>query len=217
MKLKRNLYKKFLKRPIDFVLSLISIILLSPILIMVALLVRIKLGSPILFKQKRPGLDEKIFTMYKFRTMTDDRDEKGELLADKVRLTKLGKTLRKTSLDELPELFNILKGDMSFVGPRPLSVKYLPYYTTVEKQRHLVSPGLTGLAQVNGRNKATWEQRFALDREYVNKLSLVLDLKIILNTILVVFRRSDIVTRGTGTIEDFHKYRISQKNKSENL
>ena len=159
---KETVYKRFIKRPMDFILSLIAIIVLSPVLIIVAIFVRLKLGNPVLFKQKRPGLNEKIFTIYKFRTMTDDRDESGELLPDAVRLTKFGKLLRSTSLDELPELFNILKGDMSIVGPRPLVVQYLPYYTEEEKIRHSVRPGLSGLAQINGRNNTTWEQRFIM-------------------------------------------------------
>ena len=159
------MYRRYIKRILDFVLSLLAIIVLSPILLIVALLVRIKLGSPVIFKQKRPGLNEKIFTLYKFRTMTDEKDEEGNFLPDDIRLTKFGKTLRSTSLDELLELFNILKGDMSIVGPRPLRVQYLPYYSSEEKHRHDVRPGLTGLAQVNGRNGLQWEER--LDRKSV--------------------------------------------------
>lgn len=194
------MYKHFFKRLFDFILSLTAIIVLSPIYIIVAVLVRIKLGSPILFTQDRPGKDEKIFKMYKFRTMTSDTDEQGNLLPDEVRLTKFGKALRSTSLDELPELFNILKGDMSIVGPRPLLISYLPYYNEVEKHRHDVRPGLTGLAQVSGRNYIAWDDRFAKDVEYVEKQSLFLDIKIILNTVKIVFKKSDIAT-DTRTVE----------------
>ena len=194
------MYKHFFKRLFDSILSLTAIIVLSPIYIIVAVLVRIKLGSPVLFTQDRPGKDEKIFKMYKFRTMTSDTDEQGNLLPDEVRLTKFGKALRSTSLDELPELFNILKGDMSIVGPRPLLISYLPYYNEVEKHRHDVRPGLTGLAQVSGRNYIAWDDRFAKDVEYVEKQSLFLDIKIILNTVKIVFKKSDIAT-DTRTVE----------------
>lgn len=213
----KKFYNVFVKRLIDFLISLLLIIVLSPVLLIVAILARINLGRPILFKPKRPGLNEKIFTMYKFRTMTNEKDETGELLPDNMRLTRFGKFLRKTSLDELPELFNILKGEMSFVGPRPLSVKYLPYYNEFERKRHNVRPGLTGLAQVNGRNEATWEQRFALDIDYINQMSFFNDLKIIIRTFLVVLKRQGVVTRGTGKVEDFHEYRIKQTKKSDTL
>lgn len=163
------MYAKYFKRMLDFILSLIALIILSPILLIVAILVRIKLGTPIIFKQQRPGKNEKIFTLYKFRTMTDKKDENGNLLPDSERLTKFGKLLRSTSLDELPELINILKGDMAIVGPRPLLVEYLPYYTEEEKHRHDVRPGLTGLAQVNGRNSISWEEKFKYDVQYVKK------------------------------------------------
>lgn len=206
----RGIYRNIIKRLLDIIFSVLFIILLSPVLIIIALLVRINLGSPILFKQKRPGMNEKVFTLYKFRTMTDERDQNGELLPDRVRLTKFGKKLRSSSLDELPELLNILKGDMSFVGPRPLSVKYLPYYNENERNRHKVRPGLTGLAQVNGRNRVTWEERFSLDLDYVNKVSFFLDIKILLKTIQVVIKRSDIVVRGNDTLENFHEYRMKQ-------
>lgn len=212
---KGGIYRRFVKRPMDILLSLITIIILSPIFLIVALLVRNNLGSPIIFKQNRPGLNGEIFTMYKFRSMTNEKVSNGELLPDSIRLTKFGKILRSFSLDELPELFNILKGDMSFVGPRPLSVKYLPYYNEFEKQRHDVRPGLTGLAQINGRNKATWEQRFALDIEYVSSLSFINDIKIVFKTFLVVFKRSDVVVRGAGTVENFHQYRMKQQRESE--
>lgn len=214
---KLSLYRKYFKRTLDIIFSLLFIIILSPLLLLITCLVRLKLGSPILFKQQRPGMNETIFTIYKFRTMTNERDSNGELLPDEIRLTKFGKFLRSTSLDELPELFNILKGDMSFVGPRPLSINYLPYYNEIEKQRHSVRPGLTGLAQVNGRNKANWTKRFKYDIEYVKKVSLIIDLSIILKTIYVVFKKENIVVRGTGNVEDFHKYRRSQKKSSDNL
>lgn len=195
---KPQFYKRYIKRPMDIVLSLVAILVLSPVILTVAILVRIKLGSPVLFKQKRPGLNGKIFTIYKFRTMTDKRDENGELLPDDVRLTDFGKFLRSTSLDELPELFNILKGDMSIVGPRPLLVEYLPYYTETEKQRHSVSPGLTGLAQVNGRNNLDWNERLAYDIQYVNSISFINDLSIIINTVKKVITRSDIYVCTTA-------------------
>lgn len=212
---KGSIYKKYVKRPLDILISLLALILLSPLLLCIALLVKVKLGNPIIFKQKRPGLNERIFTLYKFRTMTDEKDESGELLPDKERLTKFGKFLRSTSLDELPELINILKGDMSFVGPRPLSVKYLPYYYDNERKRHCVRPGLTGLAQINGRNKASWEERFSLDEEYVDNLTFMMDVKILLKTVLVVFKRSDVVVRGTGNVGNFHEYRMQQIKESE--
>ena len=189
---KEGIYRNILKRPMDFILSLIAIIVLSPVFIIVGVLVRFKLGSPVLFKQQRPGMNEKIFTMYKFRTMTGEKDENGELLPDSVRLTKFGRILRSTSLDELPELFNILKGDMSIVGPRPLLIRYLPYYTIDERKRHEVRPGLTGLSQVNGRNLLDWDKRLSLDVEYVKEMTIMLDLRIILRTILKVVKRQDI-------------------------
>lgn len=202
-----GIYRKFLKRPMDFILSLMAIIVLSPIFIIVAILVRVKLGSPVVFKQKRPGLNEEIFTMYKFRTMTDMKDENGELLPDSVRLTRFGRLLRSTSLDELPELFNIIKGDMSIVGPRPLAIQYLPYYTEIERKRHSVRPGLSGLAQINGRNTATWEERFDFDIKYVNNISFMKDIKIIFKTIIKAVKRSDIGERGVDAPMDFHVYR----------
>ena len=185
------MYKHFFKRLIDFILSLIALIILSPILLILAILVRIKLGSPIIFKQKRPGLNEKIFILYKFRTMTDAKDEHGNLLPDEIRLTKFGKLLRSTSLDELPELFNILKGDMAIVGPRPLLVRYLPLYNDHQKHRHDVRPGFTGWAQCNGRNAISWEEK------------LFLDLKIILKTVKVVLFREGISSKTSVTMEEF--------------
>jgi undecaprenyl phosphate N,N'-diacetylbacillosamine 1-phosphate transferase len=197
------MYRNFLKRLLDFVLSLIASIILSPVMLVVAVLVRIKLGSPVLFQQQRPGKDEKIFNMYKFRTMTDERDENGELLPDEVRLTKFGKTLRSTSLDELPELFNIVKGDMSIVGPRPLLVRYLPLYNERQKHRHDVRPGFTGLAQVNGRNSISWEEKFEWDVKYVEHVTFLQDCRIILKTIAVVLKRDGISSATSATMEEF--------------
>lgn len=200
---KGDIYRRFVKRPMDFILSLIAIIVLSPVLLIVALLVRTKLGSPVLFKQKRPGLNEEIFMMYKFRTMTDERDDKGQLLPDSIRLTKFGRLLRSTSLDELPELFNILRGDMSIIGPRPLLVQYLPLYNIHQKRRHEVRPGLSGLAQVSGRNAISWEDKFNLDVEYVDNVSFIEDWKIIFLTIKKVFVREGINSETAATIEPF--------------
>ena len=197
------MYAKYIKRWLDFILSLLAIIILSPILLIVALLVRIKLGSPVIFKQKRPGLHEKIFTLYKFRTMTDEKDKDGNLLPDDQRLTKFGKLLRSTSLDELPELFNILRGDMSIVGPRPLLVKYLPLYNEHQKHRHDVRPGFTGWAQCNGRNAISWEEKFDLDIYYVKHVSFRLDLSIIFKTIKIVFLREGISSDTSATMEEF--------------
>ena len=188
-----GIYEKFIKRPLDFILALLALVILSPVLIVTALLVRIKLGSPVLFKQDRPGKDGQIFHLRKFRSMTDDRDEDGKLLPDDVRLTKFGRLLRSTSLDELPELLNILTGDMAVIGPRPLLVEYLPYYTEEEKHRHDVRPGLTGWAQINGRNAIhSWEERFRYDLEYVHHISFLFDLRIFFLTIGKVLKRSDI-------------------------
>ncbi len=199
---KDGIYKRYIKRPMDFTISLLAIIILSPVLLIVAILVRVKLGSPIIFKQKRPGLNEKIFTIYKFRTMADERDKFGELLPDSVRLTKFGKLLRSTSLDELPELFNILKGDMSMVGPRPLLVEYLPYYTEAEKLRHSIRPGLSGLAQINGRNNLGWDSRLGIDVEYVNNITFLLDMNIILKTVTKAFKQEDITVIDQEFLKD---------------
>lgn len=195
------MYKKWVKRCLDFLLSLCAIILLSPLLLVLTILVRLKLGSPVIFHQERPGKDEKIFTLCKFRTMTDERDEKGELLPDAVRLTKFGRFLRGTSLDELPELFNILKGDMSIIGPRPLLVSYLPYYSKREKLRHSVRPGLTGLAQVSGRNFIDWDRRMDKDIEYVEHLSFAMDMKVIWLTVKTVLGHTDEVAEDTNAVE----------------
>lgn len=198
------MYKKYIKRPMDLILSLIALVVLSPIMAITAIMVRIKLGSPVIFKQKRPGLNEKIFTMYKFRTMTDEKNENGELLPDEIRLTKFGKLLRSTSLDELPELFNIIKGDMSIVGPRPLLVQYLPLYNEHQRRRHEVRPGLSGLAQINGRNTVTWEEKFNLDVGYVDSLSFILDWKIIFLTIWKAFvKKEGINSETNATMEGF--------------
>ena len=189
------MYEKYIKRVLDLIFSFILLFFLWPALLILWILVRVKLGGPAIFKQERVGKNEKIFTLYKFRSMTSEKDEKGELLPDEKRLTKFGKLLRATSLDELPELFNILKGDMSFVGPRPLLVRYLPYYNEEQRHRHDVRGGLTGLAQVKGRNLLSWEERFQLDVEYVKKESFFMDLKIIFMTIAVVFDRKGVNTK----------------------
>ncbi|MDT4375359.1 sugar transferase [Blautia coccoides] len=203
------MYKNGLKRVFDFCCALLALIVLSPILCITALLVRTKLGSPILFTQDRPGKDEKIFKLMKFRSMTDARDEEGNLLPDDDRLPKFGRVLRSTSLDELPELFNILKGDMAVVGPRPLLIQYLPYYTQEERHRHDVRPGLTGLAQINGRNTITWKEKFAYDIEYVNNITFVNDLKIIIKTVGKVFKRSDIAVGKEFKITRFLEERAN--------
>ncbi|SER69740.1 Sugar transferase involved in LPS biosynthesis (colanic, teichoic acid) [Gracilibacillus ureilyticus] len=200
---KGGIYRRFVKRPMDFILSLVAIIILSPVFLTVAILVRLKLGSPVLFKQNRPGMNEEIFMMYKFRTMTDEKDENGNFLPDSVRLTKFGQLLRSTSLDELPELFNILKGDMSIIGPRPLLVQYLPLYSDHQKRRHEVRPGLSGLAQINGRNAINWEDKFNLDVKYVENVSFIGDWKIIFLTIKKVFVREGINSGSTPTMEPF--------------
>lgn len=196
------MYRKYFKRFFDVVLSACALIALSPVLLVVAVLVRVKLGSPVIFRQDRPGKDERIFKMYKFRTMTDARDENGDLLPDEDRLTKFGRMLRATSLDELPELWNILKGDMSIVGPRPLLMEYLPYYTEEEHHRHDIRPGLTGLAQVHGRNFLSWDERFQLDLRYLERVSLTLDVQIILMTIKKVVSRQDIAVGAEQILQD---------------
>lgn len=197
------MYRLFFKRFLDFILSLLAIIVLSPVYLIVAILVRLKLGSPVIFTQDRPGKNENIFKIYKFRTMSDDRDYDGNLLPDEVRLTKFGKLLRSTSLDELPELFNILKGDMSIVGPRPLLVRYLPLYNEQQKHRHDVRPGFTGWAQCNGRNAISWEEKFDLDIYYADHISFLLDIKIILKTVKTVLFREGISSETSVTMEEF--------------
>ena len=205
------MYKKYFKRVFDIICALAAILVFWWLYIIVAVLVRIKLGSPVLFTQERPGMNEKIFKLYKFRTMTDARDKDGNLLPDDVRLTKFGRMLRKTSLDELPEAFNILKGDMSVVGPRPLLVSYLPYYTDEERHRHDVRPGLSGLAQVNGRNAITWEEKFAWDLEYANNITFFGDIKIIFKTVIKAIRQEDIKVGKEFVVEKFIDSRIKQK------
>lgn len=201
--MEQKIYKKYLKRVVDLVTSLIFFICFFWLYILLALLVKLKLGSPVIFKQERPGLNEKIFTMYKFRTMTDEKDKNGNLLSDKDRLTKFGRFLRSTSLDEIPELWNVLKGEMSLVGPRPLLVSYLSKYNKYEKRRHEVRPGITGWAQINGRNNTTWADRFKNDIYYVENLSFMLDIKIIIQTFLKVVRRKDINQSENVTMENF--------------
>lgn len=197
------MYQKYIKRLLDIIISFTALVILSPVLLIVAFLVRIKLGSSVIFHQDRPGYHEKVFKLCKFRSMTDARDEHGNLLPDEVRLTKFGKALRATSLDELPELWNILKGDMSLIGPRPLLVKYLPLYNEFQRHRHDVKPGLTGWAQVNGRNTISWEQRFEYDVYYVNHISFWMDVKILFQTVAVVFRHNDINSATDATMEAF--------------
>ncbi len=216
------MYRKYIKRILDFTLSLIALIVLSPILLITAILVKIKLGSPIIFKQQRPGKNEKIFTLYKFRTMTDKKDEEGNLLPDEQRLTKFGKILRSTSIDELPELINILKGDMAIVGPRPQLIRDMLFMTDEQRKRHDVRQGLTGLAQINGRNNLTWEEKIEYDLEYIKNITFINDVKIIFKTIGKVFKREDIETEGMETAEDLCDYllrtgKITEKEYKEKL
>ncbi|MEC9485498.1 MAG: sugar transferase [Candidatus Izemoplasma sp.] len=201
---KKGIYEKYFKRAFDFIISLTALIVLSPLLLIVAVFIRVRLGSPIIFKQKRPGLNERIFTIYKFRTMTDKRDDQGSLLPDGDRLTKFGKFLRSTSIDELPGLINIIKGDMSIVGPRPLLVEYLELYNSEQSKRHEVRPGLSGYAQINGRNALSWEDKFRLDVVYINNVTLRHDIGIILKTIIKVLRREGISSSSSATMEKFN-------------
>lgn len=203
MQHRAGFYEKYIKRLLDIVLSGAALVILSPVLLITAVLVRIKLGSPVIFTQERPGKDEKVFKLHKFRSMTDARDENGNLLPDKDRLTGFGKKLRSLSIDELPELWDIFRGKMSFVGPRPLLVKYLPLYNAEQRHRHDVRPGLTGWAQVHGRNLTSWEERFEYDVEYVNNISFALDVKIIIMTIRCVLGREGINADGSATMEAF--------------
>lgn len=196
-------YEKFIKRPIDFLLALVGLIVLSPVILITAILVRVKLGSPVLFRQPRPGRNEKVFNLYKFRTMTDEKDADGNLLPDEVRLTGFGKKLRSTSIDELPELINIIRGDMAIVGPRPLLVRYLPRYNEHQKRRHEVRPGFTGLAQVNGRNSISWEEKFDWDVKYVDNITFLGDLKILFATVGVVLGHKGISSGTSATMEEF--------------
>lgn len=200
---KKGFYEKYVKRPQDFLCALLALIVLSPVLLILAILVRTKLGSPILFTQDRPGLNGKVFKLYKFRTMTSQTDENGNLLPDDIRLTSFGKKLRATSLDELPELINILKGDMSVVGPRPLLVQYLERYNKHQARRHEVRPGFTGYAQVNGRNSISWEEKFNLDVEYVDNITFLGDWKIIFQTVGVVLKRDGVNSETSVTMEEF--------------
>lgn len=200
---KKGVYEKYIKRPQDFICGTCGFIVLSPVMLITAILVRTKLGSPIIFKQERPGLDGKVFKLYKFRTMTDQKDENGNLLPDDVRLTKFGKMLRSTSLDELPELINIIKGDMAVVGPRPLLVSYLPLYNEHQARRHEVRPGFTGYAQVHGRNSITWEDKFDKDVYYVDRISFIMDWSIIFQTIKTVVKKEGITSNSSVTMEAF--------------
>ena len=201
------MYRKYIKRLLDIICASAAIVVFSWLYIIVAVLVRIKLGCPVIFRQERPGKDGKIFTLYKFRTMTDKRDSDGKLLPDSERLTPFGKMLRKLSLDELPEAFNILKGDMSVVGPRPLLVEYLDYYTEQEMHRHDVRPGLTGLAQVNGRNFVSWDNRLAMDVEYIYKMSFFFDVKIVIRTVVGIFKNEDVAENTNQTEGNFAELR----------
>lgn len=212
---KKGFYEKYIKRPQDFCCALAAIIVLSPIMAVTAVLVRVKLGSPVIFKQERPGLHGKIFTLYKFRTMTDAKDRNGNLLPDEVRLTKFGKMLRSTSLDEIPELINMLKGDMAVVGPRPLLVKYLPLYNEYQARRHEVRPGFTGYAQVNGRNAITWEDKFEKDVFYVDHITFLGDWKIIFQTLKTVIRREGISSGSSVTMEEFKGSKTVKSDGSE--
>ena len=208
---KRSFYERFVKRLIDIICSGLALIVLSPVLLTTAILVRVKLGSPVIFKQERPGFHEKVFSLYKFRSMTDAKDKEGKLLPDEERLPVFGRKLRATSLDELPELWNIFKGDMAIVGPRPLLVEYLPYYTDEEAHRHDVKPGLTGWAQVNGRNVTVWDERLQQDLFYVQKCSLICDLKILFMTVVKVVKKSDVIVgaqhgEGHGRLDKVRRY-----------
>jgi len=200
---KKGSYEKYIKRPQDLILSSIALVLLSPVIVIIALSVKMKLGSPVIFSQERPGLNGKIFKLYKFRTMTDERDKDGNLLSDEDRLTDYGKKLRELSVDELPELINIVKGDMSIVGPRPLLPEYLPRYNERQARRHEVRPGLTGYAQVSGRNRLSWNERFEDDVEYVDHVSFFFDWEIILKTIAIVLKREGISSATSTTMESF--------------
>ena len=208
-----GIYEAYIKRPFDFICGMLAVIAFWWLYVILAVIVKVKLGSPVLFTQDRPGKDEKIFKLYKFRTMTDGKDENGELLPDEVRLTSFGKWLRRTSLDELPEAFNIIKGDMSVVGPRPLLVKYLPYYTEEQHHRHDVRPGLSGYAQVHGRNTVSWDDKFSMDVEYAKHITFLGDMKIIFQTVGKAFVKHEGISSDTSvTMEDFEEY-VKAKNR----
>lgn len=207
-----GIYEIYFKRPIDFICGLLALIVFWPLFLVVAFLVRVKLGSPILFSQDRPGQDEKIFKLYKFRTMIDGTDENGEPLPDEIRLTRFGKWLRATSLDELPEAFNIIRGDMSVIGPRPLLVKYLPYYSKEQHRRHDVKPGLSGYAQAHGRNGISWEDKFAMDIEYTKNITFFGDIKIIFDTVFSVLKKEGISSETSATMESFIEYAMAKQN-----
>lgn len=211
MQRKQGFYERYIKRLLDIICALLAIVVFWWLYAIIAILVRVKLGSPVLFKQPRPGKDEKIFHLYKFRTMTDERDENGELLPDEVRLTKFGKWLRSTSMDELPEVFNILKGDMSVIGPRPLLVKYLPYYSEEQHRRHEVRPGLSGYAQAHGRNGVSWDDKFAMDLQYVDHITFLGDVKIVVDTVLSVVKKEGISSETSATMESFIDYVEAKK------
>jgi lipopolysaccharide/colanic/teichoic acid biosynthesis glycosyltransferase len=200
---KRGFYEKYVKRPQDFICALLALIVLSPVLLIVSVLVKVKLGSPIIFTQERPGLNGKIFKLYKFRSMSDAKDKNGNLLSDEERLGHFGKVLRSTSLDELPELVNIIRGELSICGPRPLLVRYLRRYNEYQARRHEVRPGLTGLAQVNGRNAVSWEEKFEYDVHYVDNITFLGDWKIIFKTVLAVLKREGISSGTSATMEEF--------------
>ncbi len=215
---KQGIYEKWVKRPLDLSCAVLATIILSPVILVTAVLVRFKLGSPVIFKQERPGLNGNIFTLYKFRTMTDKRDANGELLPDEERLTKFGKLLRSTSLDELPELWNIIQGDMSIVGPRPLLKEYLPVYSEREKKRHLVRGGLTGLAQVNGRNFLPWDERLEKDVQYVENISFLLDCKIVKQTVMSILKHDDVAVdtdKVEGNLAELRSKSVEEKHKRE--
>lgn len=216
IKRKKSTYKTYIKRPLDIICSGIALIMLMPVLVMTAVLVRVKLGSPVIFKQVRPGLGTRSFVLYKFRTMTDKKDKNGSLLPDEIRLTSFGRKLRSTSLDELPELWNIFRGDMSLVGPRPLLVEYLPYYTEEEMHRHDVRPGLTGWAQVNGRNVTAWDERLKQDIDYVEHCTFFMDCKILFMTVSKVIKRTDILvgaqySSNHGRLDTLRKKQIQRE------
>jgi undecaprenyl phosphate N,N'-diacetylbacillosamine 1-phosphate transferase len=206
----KKIYEKYIKRILDFILSLLALIILAPLMIILFIIIRINLGKPVIFKQKRPGKNGKIFVLYKFRTMTNEKDKNGSLLSDAQRFTKLGRILRKTSFDELPELVNILKGDMSIIGPRPQLIRDMLFMTDEQKKRHSVRPGLTGLAQINGRNAISWDRKLELDLIYIKKISFLFDANIVLKTIITVFKKDGITQEGMETADDLCDYLLKE-------